>query len=851
MIIDNADESERDYAQYIPSGMSGDVLFTTRVPECKEYNTVGSEKLEDLEPELALELLYRAADIAESQWKEKKEAAMAIVKILGLHTLAIIQAGAFIKKGLCSLEQYPIVFKQQQGKLLKFHAKQNLSTYGNVYATFEVSAEYLQKSALPEASDALDLLHIIAFMHSSGISETMFQRASKYASALRDSEPDEDKEGLSLSARHTARLPDYVQGWTGVQDRIRWREACTVLENLSIITVNKNDDCFAISVHSLIHAWAKTRQERQSQCRAWQAAATIVALSCEGYWGYQPFFTAVHAHVRACVNPEIEDYTRTLSDMEAAQIYFQLAYVLYQMRDDRSLHPFIERIRLRLQDRFENDHKVAIEIKTFTGRIYIAQEKHSEAVAVFQDIMETRSRVLPDDDALRLELQHELAVAYRNIGQVDKAVQLFEHVVKVRERLPPNHPDKLVSQHELASAYREDGQIEKAIQLFEHVVKIKETSLAEDHPIRLISQHELACVYLEDGQIEKAIQLFEHVVKIQKTSLIEDHPSRLSSQHELARVYRVNGQIAEAIQLFEHVVKIRETSSAEDHPSRLASQYELAICYLDIGQFTKAIALLEHVVDVRKTSLAEDDPKRLDSQCWLAKCYSNMGEYTKAIALFEHVVDIRKTSLAEDNPSQLASQYTLALCYSDIGQFTKAIALLEHVISVQKRSLAEDHPAQLASQYTLALCYSNIGQFTKAIALLEHVVGVEKTSLAEDNPSRLASQHLLAICYSDIEQFTKAIALLEHVVGVEKMSLAEDDPKLLNSQHLLALCYSDVRQFTKAIALLEHVVGVEKTSLAEDRPAQLISRDALADVYRKNGQLDEALRVEGMSNSDA
>ena len=58
-------------------------------------------------------------------------------------------------------------------------------------------------------------------------------------------------------------------------------------------------------------------------------------------------------------------------------------------------------------------------------------------------------------------------------------------------------------------------------------------------------------------------------------------------------------------------------------------------------------------------------------------------------------------------------------------------------------------------------------------------------------------------------------------------------------------------QYTKAIALLEHVVGVEEISLAEDRPAQLVSQRVLAHVYRKNGQLDEALRVERMSNPDA
>ena len=605
VIIDNADESERDYSHYIPSSMSGDVLFTTRVPECEEYSTVGSEKLEDLEPEFALVLLYRAADIAESRWKEKEEAAMAIIKILGSHTLAIIQAGAFIKKGLCSLEKYPNVFKHQKGKLLKFHAKQNLSTYGNVYTTFEVSAEYLQKSVLPEASDALDLLHIIAFMHSSGISETMFQRASKYASELRDSEPshgeesdDEESESIYSLLSHIARLPEYVQGWASFQDRKRWRQACTVLENLSIITVHKNEDSFAVSMHSLIHAWAKERQERQSQCKAWQAAATIVALSCEGWWDYQPFFMAIQAHVQACINPEIEDYTRTLSDMEAAQLYLQFAYVLYRIDDNRSLRPCVERMRLRLQDEFENDHPVTVEMERFIGRISMKEGRYADAVAVFQDIMESLSRKLPDDDALRLILQHDLANAYTFIGQFDKAIQLLEHVLKFRERLPPNHPDRLASQHALAYSYCENGQISESIQLLEHIVKIEETSLIEDHPDRLTSQHELARSYREIGQIDKAIQLLEHVVKIRETSLAEDHPDRLASQHELACAYQENRQYTKAIALLEYVVNIRKTALAEDHHNRLTSQHVLAVCYSNIVQYTEAIALLEHVVSL-------------------------------------------------------------------------------------------------------------------------------------------------------------------------------------------------------------------------------------------------------------
>ena len=247
------------------------------------YCTVGSEMLNGLEPELAQKLLLRATCTAENQWKEKGKATMAIIEILGSHTLAIIQAGAYIRQKLCTLEQYPTMFQQHKGQLLKFHSKQNQSAYRNVCTTFEVSAEYLQNSKLPENLEALNLLHTLAFVYNTGISETMFQKASEYASKVRDIGTNDQAEVLSLSMRHVMRLPEYVQpGWFNLQHFLRWRRTCAILESLSIITLHENDDTITISMHSLMHAWTKERQDYQSRCRAWQSAATILALSCEG-----------------------------------------------------------------------------------------------------------------------------------------------------------------------------------------------------------------------------------------------------------------------------------------------------------------------------------------------------------------------------------------------------------------------------------------------------------------------------------------------------------------------------------------------------------------------------------------
>ena len=91
--------------------------------------------------------------------------------------LAIMQAGAYIAKGHCSIEQFPNKFRQQRAKLLLFSPKQVKSRYSHVFATFEASAYVLEESLNLEAKDALCLLEVLAILHFSDLSMKIFEFA--------------------------------------------------------------------------------------------------------------------------------------------------------------------------------------------------------------------------------------------------------------------------------------------------------------------------------------------------------------------------------------------------------------------------------------------------------------------------------------------------------------------------------------------------------------------------------------------------------------------------------------------------------------------------------------------------
>ncbi|KAJ4371886.1 hypothetical protein N0V86_008440 [Didymella sp. IMI 355093] len=177
-----------------------------------------------------------------------------------------------------------------------------------------------------------------------------------------------------------------------------------------------------------------------------------------------------------------------------------------------------------LESNQEDDAEELSELSLLVGRCLRVDGRIREAVVWLEKSYQQRSQRSIDDSG-RLLSQHALAGAYRADGQVKKAVELLEAVVKVQNKvLAEDHPDRLASQHELARAYQADRQVKKAVELLEAVVKVRNKVQAEDHPDRLASQHALAIAYYADGQVKKAVELLEAVVKVQNKVLAEDHP---------------------------------------------------------------------------------------------------------------------------------------------------------------------------------------------------------------------------------------------------------------------------------------------------------------------------------------
>ena len=692
LIIDNADDPKIDYAAFFPSGNEGNIILTTRNEQCRFHQTVGFEDLNHLNLQDVTSLLFKAAGIADSSREDDQNAAGKIVQTLGSHTLAVIQAGAYIKQERCSLEDYPAHFRQQEERLLKYHPRQAKSTYGTVFATFETSATRLESSQDPSATDALSLLQILGFIHYEEIPGLMFSRAREEAIAIRENidrfgdsekssrlrarayrlfrhprgrEGPKGREGSiyeihKLSELQISRLPISLMQRNDIATEIfPWhlRKALNLLESYSIIKTSGIGENLSISMHPLAHTWTRIRQRLASQKEGWRAAGSVIALSMQAN-GYDMFWEKLRSHVGAYLDHPVSEYMAGMTELEICQTHYKICNLVRTFRDFSKL-----RILLQILETF----------KSWTG----ASGKSSLLVQTLtaQSLMEN--------------------------GQPKAAVELLERVVGT------GRSHNLNTQVMLAKAYMAGKQHQKAVNLLEYIVQIEERNEAPKIEFLLWSQHELGRAYIENKQFEKAVTLLEQVVETGKNSLVPTHRDLLAYQLNLGKAYIGNEQFEAAAEILSQVFEVERTILDAKDPDLLDTQYQLGKAYMGmgVGHYERAAELLEHVVSMDRETLTPDDPKGLASQYQLAKAYMGMGvgHYERAAELLEYVVRMDREMLASDDPDRLASQYQLAKAYMGMGtgHYERAAELLEHVIEIDEKTLAPDDPGRLVTQRRL------------------------------------------------------------------------------------------------------------------------------------------------------
>lgn len=622
LILDNADNPDTDYQDYIPPGNRGAIIMTSRNPKCGFYGTSGHEELDRLKDEECLELFRKSAQLPDMP-PPAKDYAMGLIKILGHHTLAILHAGTFIAHSGISISEYAGLLDKSRLRLLgKFTMGQGKSRYETVYATIEASMEFLRcqnaDETEPQHRDAVQLLQILSTLHYESAPLDMIidaWRGGKKARMV----PEENKlYSDALTAWHVEQAPDLV----GTDDaEMRISEAVTRLESLALVRRDQFErEWRSVSMHPLVHGWAWDRQNEKGRKTSIRMGECTVVLARYYEHEWRTYYSQFGPHLKRLVDLDTGLVCDAAQSRYNLQIFVQIAWLFVRLGLDKDMYKLSIQIFQNLK---LNNEEPTEDLRELYRLVAMASEEGdpARAVTVYEAIKRLDEERPQKKTKGWLWNLRDLGGAYRANGQTKKAVALLEEVVHAQEHLGEEHREMLDSQHKLAGALGRDGRHVEAIALFEKVVSIRNRLLPRNHPDRLASERYLGVAYLRNGQLAEASRVLEDVA--QRDAQIRGEGDRLTARTRawLAKSYRDTGRLSEAIKLYERVLSVRKSQLGETDTSLLTLQHNLANALLEAGRGSEAVDLLEQVVRVEGTLYGQDDDRGKASKDLLARAY--------------------------------------------------------------------------------------------------------------------------------------------------------------------------------------------------------------------------------------
>ncbi|KAH3958519.1 hypothetical protein HBH98_077100 [Parastagonospora nodorum] len=697
LVLDNADDPLFDYAVYLPPGNRGSVVLTSRSPECKRYSTIEAESLEGLGLADSTQLLLKAAQLSQEPGPAHVAIAQEVVHELGSHTLAIVQAGAYIAEGYCRLEQYPQIFRDRRKQLLEHHPNQQQSRYRHVYATFEASVTGIENHHTEVSRDAIDLLAILAMLHANALPVQIFEEAWMGAKAVSQREPSSTitppRQSQSriawrfrkswnrhvqnnktqaqvlpnldvLSHDHVHKLPGFINVHLPLWNDHRLKHACSLLTSLSLVKRNRAEGCDELSMHPLAHAWAKDRLGCEQQQRAWLSAACTLILS--------PPVSHEAANFWKIHEKQMLPHMQSLIPSSPAMLFLYgprsvllpllvlSGTLLNSVRDYIRLQALLEAI---YKDLGVTQYSLPTDSPTLwvlTYRAALQLRNTRLAITLLEHITTTRDPAMKLQRLHDFRSRHDLAQAYNDVGEPERAVPLLEGLVETYKllRYEGEYHDYLAdTQYELTRAYNLTGQTAKAVSFLGEVVKSHKRTPGQPASHSLLrAQHVLAIAYATDNQTKEALALLEDVVKSYKTILPETHSDYLLAQQELGRTYGVDGQLEKSLQVLQHVVTIHESNKVRTDYKLLAVQCVLADTFAKLDRHEEALKLRKQVVEMYRMILEETHPDRLRTECALALSYVAVGERKEALEVMRCVVEVRRRILDSADPLRVEAE---------------------------------------------------------------------------------------------------------------------------------------------------------------------------------------------------
>jgi len=324
------------------------------------------------------------------------------------------------------------------------------------------------------------------------------------------------------------------------------------------------------------------------------------------------------------------------------------------------------------------------------------------------------------DRVLAVEIFNILGVAFRNVGDYERAREMNEQHRAMAEELGDRAGVARACEN-LGSCYRSMRDYLRAREMHEQALAIWEALGDCAGVARACSG--LGHCYHSTGDFGRAREMHEQHRAICEALGDRDGMARACSG--LGNCYHSTGDYARAREMYEQHRAVAEELG--DRGGVANACENLGLCYHSTGDYVRAREMHEQALAICE---ALGDRAGVASACGnLGVCYHSTGDYGRARELYE-----KDRSMAEalgDRESLARACGSLGHCYESTGDYGRARELHEQALAICEA--LGDRAGVARACGSLGLCYLNTGDYRRAVSCFtEQHIMAKKLQVAKE-----------------------------------------------------------------------------------------------------------------------
>ena len=347
-----------------------------------------------------------------------------------------------------------------------------------------------------------------------------------------------------------------------------------------------------------------------------------------------------------------------------------------------------------------------------------------------------------------------------SLGDTVTARVLLDRGIDQAEQLE-NQPDVQAQMFEIiGNAYRNLGEDEQALTLFEQTVEIRETLYDTPNSQLADSHYHLGSALHNLGRYRDAFRHYQKAGKIYQSLPDYQSVEYAKSLHTIASLKQSHQEFTEAKNLHHKAKEMRIDLFGPNHPDVASSHHKMGISYLQEQLPDSAIQNFNRALDIYAANNLRKGAGASAVLLSLGRAFENTENYDAAEKHYLEAYEIRKDIFGPNHDSPATAQKTLGDFYRNRGDLAAAKFHYQTAMGILDKNYTANHPLMRPLNQSLGRLYTAMDEPERAEPFYRDALRLLEAVLSPAHSRVLSAGKELAHCLIDLRNFEEAEQIL-------------------------------------------------------------------------------------------